>query len=208
MAPVASRLRLPPSVLILGVIALLAAGSVLWLAVTPVADDLGVARALTATADAVDEHASAMIDHGGRLATAARASAGPDRDHWIADGEHMVSDGVAMRSLAARVRASAVRLGEAPTRRAIRDPDLLRAQGTLLKGEARSAIEHGRAMGEHARVMAELAARPGSGITPADVDLMARDAGRIVDAGERVDRVCAMILAAADRMDRWLGHAP
>ncbi len=101
------------------------------------ASETDVSTGLIETADLIDAHGAAMMDHGRRLADAARASSDPNRDHWIADGEHMVPDGVGTQALAGRLRNAARLLGGHPTQRA--EVDL----GTL-SGEATSLIAEGR----------------------------------------------------------------
>ena len=167
--------------------------------------ETAVASALRSTAAQIDVHAAAMIDHGQRLAAAARAGSGPQRDHWISDGEHMVSDGAGLQALAKQLRQDATYLGEAPLQRAGIDLDMIRSEATVLRADGEAAVGHGRAMVEHGAVMAQLSRQPGSGITEADAALMSADAARIVDAGESTVRVASMLGSAVDRYSRSLG---
>jgi len=190
----------------------LALGAALVLVIASVAllnqsapSETAVASALRSTAAQIDEHAGAMIDHGQRLAAAARAGNGPQRDHWISDGEHMVSDGIGLQALAKQLRQDATYLGEAPLQRAGIDLDMIRTEATVLKADGEAAVGHGRAMVEHGALMAQLSRQPGSGITEADASLMSADAARIVDAGESTVRMASMLQSAVDRYSRSLG---
>ena len=165
-----------------------------------------VASDLGQTAGLIDQHATAMTDDGQRLADHARASTGPDRDLWIASAQHMVADGAGLRAMAQRLRASAATLGDQPTHRANATASAVAFQAALLRAEAHAAIDHGRAMIDHATFMAALAQKAGSGITESDAALMASDASRIIDAGDRTLAVAARLDAAADQVGRMLGR--
>jgi len=165
-----------------------------------------VAIELRQTADLIDQHATAMTDDGQRLADHARASTGPDRDLWIGTAQHMVTDGVGLRAMARQLRASAAILGDQPTHRANASATALASQAALLRADAHAAIDHGRAMLDQATFMAALARKPESGITGSDASLMATDASRIIDAGERTLAVAARLDAGADQVRRMLGR--
>lgn len=181
--------------------------AVLLFAVTaPSAVVASVASDLRETAGLIDQHATAMTDDGQRLADHARASTGPDRDLWIASAQHMISDGAGLRAMAQRLRASAATLGDEPTHRANATATALTFQAALLRADAHAAIDHGRAMTDQATLMAALAQKAGSGITESDGALMAADASRISDAGDRTLAVAARLDVAADQVGRMLGH--
>lgn len=207
-AAVVTRRWMLVTLLVVAGLALAALG-VSRLLVWPAATDgRGVAQVLLETADEVDLHAAAMIDHGRRLADKARLSSGPNREHWIADGEHMVADGMSLQALARRLRASAAMLGSHPTERASVDLALYRGEGRALTTEGTAVMEHGRAMVEHARAMAELARDPASAITPEDVALMERGATGMVEAGRRAKAVGQRLTAFVEQMRRSLGQYP
>ncbi len=160
----------------------------------------GVATRLLSTAALIDEHAAAMIDHGGRLLAAASAGSGPDREHWIGDARHMISDGDSLHALATRLRAAASELGERPEQYTNARAQLLDARAATLRADGEAAIAHGRAMIDHAVLMNELARQPGSAVTAADAELMSADAARIVDAGQRVLSVAGSLDALANQL--------
>ncbi len=168
--------------------------------------EASVSSGLFETAAIIETHGAAMMDHGRRLAAAARLSTDPNRDHWIADGEHMVADGAGLIALAERLRSAARLLGGHPTSRAEVDLSMIFGEAAALIAEGRGAIDHGRAMVDHANVMVALARQPMSGITEADAALMAEDAPKIIDAGERVMRIGMTLRAFADQMRRSLGR--
>lgn len=165
-----------------------------------------VASDLRQTADVIDQHATAMTDDGQRLADHARASTGPDRDLWIASAQHMIADGAGLRAMAQRLGASAAALGDEPAHRANATATALTFQAALLRADAHAAIDHGAAMIDQATFMAALARKAGSGITESDAALIATDASRIIDAGDRTLAVAARLDAAAEQLGRMLGR--
>lgn len=172
------------------------------------ADTITVGSSLRETATFLDGHAAAMIDDGQRLMGAAQASTGPDRDHWTADGAQMVVEGRTLLALGQRLRVSATLLGEQPTERARADLALIENEALLLRADGQAAVGHGQAMVAHSKLMVTLAARPGSGITPADAAPMEQDASRIVDAGARISQTADALVVAVDRLRRSLGLSP
>ncbi|MDP9319615.1 MAG: hypothetical protein M3P16_00800 [Chloroflexota bacterium] len=191
-------------VLILLVLALLA--GVFVFAVSAPSAVPSVASDLLQTANVMDQHADTMTADGQRLADQARAVTGADRDLWVATAKHMVSDGTSLRAMAQRLRASAGVLGDEPTYRANANPVSLAAQAALLRADGQAAVDHGRLMVDQAAFMAALASRPGSGITEQDASLMATDATRIIDAGERTLALASRLDADADQLRRGLGR--
>lgn len=181
---------------------------ILALSASVPADTTTVGSWLRETATLLDGHAAAMIDDGNGIMAAAQASTGPDRDHWAADSAQMVVEGRNLLALGQRLRASATLLGEQPTQRAREDLGLIKGEGLSLRADGQAAVAHGQAMVEHRRLMVTLAARPGSGITPADAALMEQDASRIVDAGTRISRTADALLVAVGRLRRSLGLSP
>lgn len=167
---------------------------------------VSVAGDLRQTADRIDQHATAMIDDGQRLADSARASTGPNRELWIATARHMAADGVGLRAMAQRLRASALTLGDEPTHRSNATASALGFQAALLRADARAAINHGRAMIDQAPILEALARKSGSGITESDAALMVTDASRIIDAGEATLAVAARLDVAAEQVGRMLGR--
>jgi hypothetical protein len=202
-----SRIRshLTAPVLILLALGLLAVALVF--AVTlPVPNALGVASDLRVTADLIDRHADAMTADANRLAVQAHATAGADRDLWIATAQHMASDAASLQAMAQRLRASAAMLGDQPTYRANANPVSLGAQATLLRADGQAAVDHGRLMVDQAAFMTVVAGKPGSTITTQDASLMASDANRIIDAGERTLAIAARLEVGADQLRRALGR--
>lgn len=165
-----------------------------------------VAGDLRQTATLIDQHATAMSADAERLADHAAASSGPDRDLWVATAQHMVGDGVGLRAMAQRLRTSAASLGDEPTHRANVTAAALAFQADLLRQDARAAIDHGRAMIEQASFMETLAQKAGSGMTETDAAMMATDASRIIDAGDRTLALAAQLDAAADQAGRMIGR--
>jgi hypothetical protein len=191
-------------VLVLVVLALLA--GVLVVAVSAPSAVPSVASDLRQTATVMDQHADTMTADGQRLADQARAVTGTDRDLWVATAQHMISDGTSLRAMAQRLRASASILGDEPTYRANANPTSLVAQAALLRADGQAALDHGRLMIDQAAFMATLARRPGSGITEQDASLMATDATRIIDAGERTLALASRLDADADQLRRGLSR--
>ena len=191
-------------VLVLLVLTLLA--GVLVLAVSAPSAVPSVASDLLQTANVMDQHADTMTADGQRLADQARAVTGADRDLWVATAQHMVSDGTSLRAMAQRLRASASVLGDEPTYRANANPTALVAQAALLRADGQAAADHGRLMVDQAAFMAALARRPGSGITEQDASLMATDATRLIDAGERTLGLASRLDADADQLRRGLSR--
>jgi len=191
-------------VLLLLVLTLLA--GVLVFAVSAPSAVPSVASDLLQTANVIDQHADTMTADGQRLADQARAVTGADRDLWVATAQHMISDGTSLRAMAQRLRASASVLGDEPTYRANANPPSLAAQAALLRADGQAAVDHGRLMVDQAAFMAALARRPGSGITEQDASLMATDATRIIDAGERTLALASRLDAGADQLRRGLGR--
>lgn len=197
--------HLTAPVLVLLAIGLLA--TALTFAVSlPVPNTGGVASDLRLTADIIDRHADAMSADADRLAVQARATDGADRDLWIATAQHMASDGASMKAMAQRLRASAAILGDQPTYRANANPQSLSGQATLLRADGQAAVEHGRLMVDQAAFMTVIARKPGSTVTAQDAAVIASDATRIVDAGERTLALAARLEAGADQLQRGLGR--
>jgi len=192
-------------VLILLAIGLVATGLVFAVSF-PVPNAVGVASDLRVTAELIDHHADAMTADGNRLAVQARATTGADRDLWIATAQHMASDATSLQAMAQRLRASAAMLGDQPTYRANANPVSLSAQATLLRADGQAAVDHGRLMIDQAAFMTVIAGKPGSTITTQDAALMASDATRIVDAGERTLALAARLETGADQLRRALGR--
>lgn len=203
-----SRRLLLISGIVIVAMALAALGVSRLLAWPTEAESGNVAEVLLATANDVDGHASAMIDHGKRLEEKARASTGANREHSISDGQHMQADGETMRALARRLRSSAAMLGSHPTQRGSVDLNLYRAESVALVSEGKAMEEHGKAMVAHARYMADLARDPGSGITLEDVRLMEEGATGMVDAGQRAKTVGERLAAFVEQTRRSLGLYP
>lgn len=199
------RSRLTAPVLIILVIALFAAALAFAVSV-PVPNTIGVASDLRLTADLIDQHANAMTADGERLAAQARATSGADRNLWIATAQHMASDAASLQAMAQRLRASAAILGDQPTFRANASPLSLSAQAALLRADGQAAVDHGRLMVDQAAFMTVIAAKPGSSITTQDAALMASDATRIIDAGERTLTLAARLEAGSDQLRRALGR--
>ncbi len=183
-----------------GLAVLLVAVSTFSIGVTSVAIDL------RQTADLIDQHATAMADDGQRLVDHTRASTGPDRELWIASAQHMVGDGAGLHAMAQRLRVSAAKLGDQPTHRANVSTAVLVSQATLLRADGQAEIDHGRAMLGQATFMAALATKAGSGITESDAALMATNASRIIDTGERILAVAAWLDAGTEQVGRMLGR--
>ena len=190
--------------LILLAIGLLAAGLAFAVSL-PVPNALGVASDLRLTADLIDQHAKAMTTDSDRLAVQARATSGADRDLWIATAQHMASDGASLQAMAHRLRASAAILGDQPTYRANASPLSLSGQATLLRADGQAAVDHGRLMIDQAALMMVIAGKPGSTISAQDAAVLASDATRIIDAGERTLALAARLEAGADQLRRGLG---
>ncbi len=201
----AVRSRLTASVLILLVIALFAAALAFAVSL-PAPNTIGVASDLRLTADLIDQHANAMTTDSERLAAQARATSGADRNLWIATAQHMASDAASLQAMAQRLRASAAILGDQPTFRANASPLSLSTQVALLRAEGRAAVDHGRLMIDEAAFMTVIAGKSGSTITTQDAAVMASDATRIVDAGERTLALAARLEAGADQLRRALGR--
>jgi hypothetical protein len=197
-----SLLSMP--VLVLLVLTLLA--GLLVFAVNAPSAVASVAGDLLQTASLIDQHADTMTADGQRLADAARAVTGADRDVWVATAQHMISDGTSVHAMAQRLRASARVLGDEPTYRANADPAALGNQAALLRADGQAAVDHGRLMVDEAAFMGTLARRAGSGITEQEASLMAADANRIIDAGERTLALASRLDAGADQLRRGLGR--
>lgn len=206
--PLVTRRRAIVALVAIGALALVVLGAPRLLAWPTETDSGNVAEVLLATANDVERHATAMIDHGKRLEEKARASAGPNREHWISDGQHMQADGDTMRALARRLRSSAAMLGSHPTQRGSIDLNLYRAESVALVNEGKAMEEHGRAMVAHAQYMASLAREASSGITLEDVRLMEEGATGMVDAGQRAKAVGERLGAFVEQMRRSLGLYP
>ncbi|HEX9219017.1 MAG TPA: hypothetical protein VF858_00885 [Gemmatimonadaceae bacterium] len=172
----------------------------------PVPNAVGVASDLRITADLVDRHADAMTADANQLAVPARATTGANRDLWIATAQHMASDAASLQAMAQRLRASAAILGDEPTYRANANPVSLSAQASLLRADGQAAVDHGRLMVDQAAFMTVIAAKPGSTITTQDAALMASDATRILDAGQRTLALTARLETGADQLRRGLGR--
>jgi hypothetical protein len=200
-----SRVHSLAPVLFLLAIGLLAAGLVFAVSL-PVANVRGVASDLRLTADLIDQHANVMTADADRLAAQARATNGADRGLWIATAQHMASDGASLQAMAQRLRASAAILGDQPTYRANANPLSLSAQAALLRADGQAAVDHGRLMVDQAAFMTVIASKPGSGITTQDAALMASDATRIIDAGERTLGLAVRLEVGADQLRRGLGQ--
>ena len=71
---------------------------------------------------------------------------------------------------------------------------------------ARDPVALGQRRRRRATFMAALARKPESGITGSDASLMATDASRIIDAGDRTLAVAARLDAGADQVRRMLGR--
>jgi hypothetical protein len=192
-------------VLILLAIGLLAAGLAFAVSL-PVANAPGVASDLRLTADLMDQHANVMITDADRLGVQARDASGADRDLWIATAQHMATDGASLQAMAQRLRASAAILGDQPTYRANASPVSLSAQAALLRADGQAAVNHGRLMVDQAAFMTAIANKPGSSITTQDAALLASDAARIIDSGERTLALAARLEAGADQLRRALGR--
>lgn len=196
---------LTPPVLILLAIGILGAALVFAVSLpTPTAP--GVASDLRLTADLIDQHANAMTTDSDRLAAQARATSGADRDLWIATAQHMASDAASLNAMAQRLRASAAILGDQPTHRANASPLSLSAQAALLRADGQAAVDHGRLMVDQAAFMTTISSKPGSSFTTQDAALMASDATRIIDAGERTLALAVRLEAGADQLRRALGR--
>jgi hypothetical protein len=200
-----ARSLLTAPVLTLLAIGVLAAGLALAVSL-PVPNTLGVASDLRLTADLIDQHANVMTADSDRLAAQARAASGPDRDLWIATAQHMASDGASLQAMAQRLRASAAILGDQPTYRANASPLSLSGQATLLRVDGQAAVDHGRLMIDQATFMTVIAGKPGSTISAQDAAVLASDASRIIDAGERTLALAARLEAGADQLRRGLGR--
>lgn len=202
-----SRVRslLTTPVLILLAIGLLAVGLAFAVSL-PVPNAVGVASDLRVTADLIDHHGDAMTADANRLAAQARATTSADRDLWIATAQHMASDAASLQAMAQRLRASAAILGDQPTYRANANPVSLSAQATLLRTDGQAAVDHGRLMIDQAAFMMVVAGKPGSTVTTEDAALMASDANRIIDAGERTLALAARLETGADQLRRALGR--
>lgn len=172
----------------------------------PTTRDPSVASDILATADAIDQHAQAMTQDGQTLADHAKAIESGNRLIWLAIAQHMISDGGGLRSMAEQLRATAKVLGDEPTHRANANPSTLSAQADGLRTDGQAAIDHGRAMVGQAAIVAELAARPGSGITDREAALMGTDANRIIDAGQRIVALAVRLDTDADQLRRALGR--
>jgi hypothetical protein len=200
-----ARSLLTAPVLILLAIGLLAAGLAFAMSL-PVPNTVGVASDLRVTADLIDQHAKVMTSDSDRLAAQAHAGSGTDRDLWIATAQHMASDGASLQAMGQRLRASAAVLGDQPTYRANASPLSLSGQATLLRADGQAAVDHGRLMIEQAAFMAVIAGKPGSSINAQDAAVLASDASRIIDAGERTLALAARLEAGADQLRRGLGR--
>jgi hypothetical protein len=192
-------------VLVLLAIGLLAAG-LAFVVSLPAANATGVASDLRLTADLMDQHASAMIADADRLGVQARSASGADSDLWVATARHMASDGASLQAMAQRLRASAAILGDQPTYRANASPVSLSGQAALLRADGQAAVNHGRLMVDQAAFMTTIANRSGSSITTQDAALLASDAARIIDSGERTLALAARLEAGADQLRRALGR--
>lgn len=185
----------------------LAIGAIAFSAATArPASSVDLTTSIAAAAATIDQHGQAMIDHGQRLSVAARASTGPNREHWIADGAQMVADGQSLLALAARLRAGAALLGNDPLARQGIDLTTLAGEATVFLADGQAAADHGRAMIAHADAMVPLAKVADSGITLADVEQMRNDAAYVVGAGESVRDVGAQLRDFVDKFQRSLGR--
>lgn len=179
-------------------VALVAALWILALSVSQV----GVATELRATADRIDAHANAMVDHGERLLAVATAGTGADRGLWMSEVRHMISDADSLRALAGRVRTTAATLGEHPEQSTNASASVLSARAAALRADGFAAIEHGRMMTKHAALMLAVARQPGSALSVADAELMSADAGRIIEAGQGALQVAGSLEVLADQLRR------
>ena len=200
-----ARSILTAPVLILLAIGLLAAGLAFAVSL-PVPNTIGVASDLRTTADLIDGHAKAMTADSDRLAAQARSTSGADRDLWIATAQHMASDGASLQAMAQRLRASAAVLGDEPMYSANASPLALSGQATLLRADGQAAVDHGHLMIDQAAFMGVIAGKPGSTISAQDAAVLAADASRIIDAGERTLELAARLEAGADQLRRGLGR--
>ena len=177
-------------------VALLAA---LWILALS-AGEVGVATELRATADRIDAHANAMVDHGERLLAVATAGTGVDRALWMSEAQHMISDADSLRALATRMRVTAVTLGERPEQSTNASASVLSARAAALRADAVAATEHGRMMTEHAALMLAVARQPGSAVSVGDAELMSADAGRIIEASQGALQVADSLEVLADQL--------
>jgi hypothetical protein len=201
-----SRFLSLPSMPVLALLVLALLAGLLMFAVNAPSAVSSVASDLLQTANLIDQHADTMTADGQRLADEARAVTGADRDVWVATAQHMISDGTSVHAMAQRLRASASVLGDEPTYRANANPAALATQAALLRADGQAAVDHGRLMVDEAAFMGTLARRAGSGITEQDASLMAADANRIIDAGERTLALASRLDAGADQLRRGLGR--
>lgn len=171
----------------------------------PAADEREIVRAITATADVVRDHAATMGRLGDRIAAAARASSGPERDRWISYGEHLNGDALGLADLEARLRRSAAFAEADPihSRNLDAAAAILQARWEELSADGRATALHGSVMADQARTMVLV---PHAGIaTDADLRELESAANGMRDAGERVVRIAAQLLSSVSQSQRWLG---
>ena len=192
--------------LVLAIIAIPVLAALIWAATLPRMDEAAVAEQIRETAAVVDDHAAAMIRIGDRITAAATASSAASRATWIAYGQHMVSDGRALHELGDRLRSTAT-VAEA-------DPIHGGNAGlatAVLQARWEQLRVDGQATAAHGRVMYQLASELGGGVkagilTDADLQEIRAASAGMADAGDRVARSAAALVASADQMQRWMAR--
>lgn len=191
--------------LALALVALPLAAALAWALSLTSVDQSRFADTISATAMTVDEHATAMVRVGERVAAASLESTTAERGTWIAYGEHMVADGAALRALAQSLRGAADVIRTDPTKAWRVDTGILRARWEHLRADGSATAAHGRAMVEQARIMADAGRRLGL-VTADDVREIERASLGMVDAGERTVRIANSLMGSLDQMRRWMGR--